>query len=65
MAKYDGYCLKKMKARVPHFLLGFSAPLKRDVIDFIELRIRKTYDEWRKGVGKDYKIVKVKLTEVK
>ncbi len=46
--KYDGWCLKKMKARVPYLLLGFFAPLKRGVVDLIDLRIHKTYETWRK-----------------
>ena len=65
MAEYDGWCLKKMKARVPHLLLNYFAPLRRDVIDLIEMKIKKEYETWRKGeVGKKYKIVKVKLFEV-
>jgi len=66
MAKYDGWCLKKIKARVPHLLLHCFAPLRRDVINLIELRIHGEYETWRNSeAGKKYRIVKVKLVEVK
>jgi len=66
MEKYDGWCLKKVKVKTPQLLLECFAPLKRDVIDLIELRIRGEYEIWRKSeAGKKYKIVKIKLMEVK
>ena len=62
--KYDGWCLKNCETRKPYLLEYFFASLRKDVVDRIDKRVGEGYKLWRKRVGGNYKIVKVKLVEV-
>ena len=63
MKKHDGWCLKNNKSKNP-LMLGFFHRKRRDVVNHIDKVVADGYKTWKKIVGKQYEIVKVKVTEV-
>lgn len=63
--KYDGWALKIPESDGGFLYARFFHRKKADVIKQIDGIVGEGYRNWRRNRGKDYKIVKVKLTEVK
>lgn len=67
MTEHDGWVLKGPAYRKSkgYFMPSFFNQFKREVIKQIDNIIAEGYEKWKKGKGKEYKIVKVKFMEVK
>ena len=64
MSKYDGWALKSYAGRKPYLFASFFHVLRKDVIAHVDKTVVDSYKKWKRGHGKHYKIVKVKLVEV-
>jgi len=68
MAKYDGWVLKSPPSRIDgkgFFITSFFHRRRDHVIKQIDKTVAVGYKKWKKDIGKDYEIVKVKFVEVK
>lgn len=64
MDKYDGWTLKSPGVKRSYLLGSFVHTTRKEVIEHIDKVVVEGYKKWKRGVGKDYQIVKVKLVEV-
>jgi len=63
MAKYDGWVIKSFSARNPWLLMWTLERTRKQVIEFFEKEwVGEKWKDYRKA---GYKLVKVKLVEVK
>lgn len=63
MKKYDGWILKSLKGRKPHLFLADVKRTRDEVIKELESEFDDHWENIKKR--RKFKIVKIKLTEVK
>lgn len=68
MKKYDGWVLKSPPSRMDgkkFFIISFFHRRRDQVIKQIDKTVKVGYKKWKKDIGRNYEIVKIKFVEVK